>query len=224
MDFERGSTFGGVLTAIVFVGFVYLIVYDLQYNINNKPYTFEVRDRFMSPEEQKATVINLGDNKKSLEFMFGILATFENGTYDTSFNPLDNDYIEIIPFTWDTEKNNKEGLGYTYLGKGPDMELCGREREVELMGNFASLRYNSVCIRDESEVSIYGDAGETTGHREIGWEIVTCDSTKRATCKSREEIAMFLSRSNYFFDGLRSLVVEDQFSSDESTSSNYKGD
>ena len=71
VDFERGSTFGGLVTALVFTGFIYLIVYDLQENINNKPYTFEVRDKFMSPEEHKATVVNLGENKKSLEFMIG---------------------------------------------------------------------------------------------------------------------------------------------------------
>ena len=63
MDFERGSTFGGLMTALVFIGFIYLILYDLQDNINNKPYTFEVRDKYMSPEEHKATVVNLGDYK-----------------------------------------------------------------------------------------------------------------------------------------------------------------
>ena len=51
VDFERGSTFGGLMTAVVLVGFISVLVYDLTENIRNKPYTFEVRDKFMSPEE-----------------------------------------------------------------------------------------------------------------------------------------------------------------------------
>ena len=89
---------------------------------------------------------------------------------------------------------------------------------------WASIRTNSICIADESNVSIYGDMGETQGHRELGWDVVHCDKTKRATCKSREETAAFLSRANFNMDGLRSVVVEDQFSSEVTHSSNYKGD
>ena len=51
VDFERGSTFGGVMTALVLVGFIGILVYDLTENIKNKPYTFEVKEKFMSPEE-----------------------------------------------------------------------------------------------------------------------------------------------------------------------------
>ena len=61
VDFERGSTFGGVMTAVVFVGFIYLLVYDVQENIRNKPYTFEVRDKYLSPKEHNAAVVNLGE-------------------------------------------------------------------------------------------------------------------------------------------------------------------
>ena len=49
VDFERGSTFGGIMTSILFMGFIYLIISDLYDNINKKPYTFEVRDKYMSP-------------------------------------------------------------------------------------------------------------------------------------------------------------------------------
>ena len=94
--------------------------------------------------------------------MFGIHATFENGSYNPSFNPLDNDYIEIIPSYLDTEKNIKEGLSFFHFSDGPKMKLCGKEREVALMGaGLASGRQNAVCISEESEVSIFGDAGET---------------------------------------------------------------
>ena len=50
VDFERGSTFGGIMTVVVFVGFISLVMYDLTENINNKPYDFNVRDKYMSPE------------------------------------------------------------------------------------------------------------------------------------------------------------------------------
>ena len=40
VDFERGSNFGGIMTAFVLVGFIGILVYDLSENIRNKPYTF----------------------------------------------------------------------------------------------------------------------------------------------------------------------------------------
>ena len=61
VDFDRGSTCGGLLTAFVFAGFVSLLVYDLSVNISNKPYTFEVQDKFLTPEEKLAASLNLGD-------------------------------------------------------------------------------------------------------------------------------------------------------------------
>ena len=95
VDFERGSTFGGVMTAVVFIGFIYLIISDLSDNINNKPYTFDVRDKYVSPEELRNTVVNFGENKQSIEFILGFGAWFENETVWLDFNPLDNDYIEV---------------------------------------------------------------------------------------------------------------------------------
>ena len=53
------------MTAVVFIGFTSLLIYDLSYNIENKPYTFTVRDKFMSPEEHMATKVNLGDYETS---------------------------------------------------------------------------------------------------------------------------------------------------------------
>ena len=61
VDFERGSIFGGLLTAFVFVGFVSLLVYDLSDNVSNKPYTLKVEDRVMTAEEHQATRVNFGD-------------------------------------------------------------------------------------------------------------------------------------------------------------------
>ena len=105
VDFERGSTFGGIITTFVFVGFIFLLVYDLQENINNLPYTFEVRDKYMSPREHKARVVNLGDYQNSTDLVVGFVPFLENGSFDTQFNPLDNDYIEMFGAYWDSEKN-----------------------------------------------------------------------------------------------------------------------
>ena len=65
VDFERGSTFGGIMTAVVFVGFTALLVNDLSFNITNKPYSFDVRDKFMSPEEIIETDVDLGAYNQS---------------------------------------------------------------------------------------------------------------------------------------------------------------
>ena len=50
-----------------------------------------------------------------------MMAYFDNGTYNPSFNPFDNDYIEIVSSSWDTDKNIKEGLNYNYLSEGPKL-------------------------------------------------------------------------------------------------------
>ena len=121
VDFERGSTFGGIVTMIVFVGFIYLILSDLSDNINNLPYTFEVRDKYLSPEEQRATAINLGQHKKSAGFFIGFIALDESGDYDPKFDLLDNDYIDVFTSYWDTAKNAEEGKIWTYLREGPKL-------------------------------------------------------------------------------------------------------
>ena len=134
VDFERGSTFGGLVTATVFIGFVFLILSDLIDNINNKPYTFTVRDRYMSPKEHTATKVNLGEYDKSNEFFMGIIATAEDGAYEPDFDLLDNDYIEIVTSYWDTGKNREEGKPLTFERQGPELKLCGREMLNQYLG------------------------------------------------------------------------------------------
>ena len=65
VDFERGSTFGGIITTFVLVGFIGVLIYDLTENIRNKPYTFTVRDKFMSPEETQKAKVFIGRQEKS---------------------------------------------------------------------------------------------------------------------------------------------------------------
>lgn len=158
VDFERGSTFGGLVTALVFTGFIYLIVYDLQENINNKPYTFEVRDKFMSPEEHMATKVNLGDFQTSQEFAIGFLTYFENGTQDVEFNPFDNDYIEVFSGFWDYEISQEKGLDPLYMHEGPELEICSRERMIQFLGaKMEYYRKNFICLKDKRETTIFSD-------------------------------------------------------------------
>ena len=158
VDFERGSAFGGIMTAIVFIGFIALLVYDLSYNISNKPYTFEVRDKFMSPEEHMATNINLGDYQISQELVLGFIATHENGTRDTSFNPFDNDYIEIISGYMDFDLSKEKGVDLLYMHEGPELELCSKERMIEMMGfNMEYYRKNYICLKNKTDITIYSN-------------------------------------------------------------------
>ena len=66
--------------------------------------------------------------------MLGFIAYTENGTHDTSFNPLDNDYIEVVTSHWDTGKNVDEGKPWLYIRKGPELELCDMDRLTRLLG------------------------------------------------------------------------------------------
>ena len=65
VDFERGSTFGGIMTTFVLVGFIGILLYDISENIENKPYAFIVRDKFMSPEETRNAKVIMGLGERS---------------------------------------------------------------------------------------------------------------------------------------------------------------
>ena len=129
VDFERGSTFGGIMTAFVLVGFIGILVYDLSENIRNKPYTFEVRDRYMSPEETRNAKVIMGQEEKSQQLMFGFYPHFENGTYDGMFDVLDNDYFEVVSAYWDTEKNSDENKSWHYIREAPKLKYCSKEKD-----------------------------------------------------------------------------------------------
>ena len=73
--------------------------------------------------------------------MIGFTAYFENGTIDTAFDPLNNDYIDVVTSFWDTATNIKEGKDYLYLSDGPKIRNCGLEKVTELVGaNIAYMR------------------------------------------------------------------------------------
>lgn len=74
-----------------------------------------------------------------------------------------------------------------------------------------------------TDIDIYGDF-QLSGHREVNIYLTACDSKKRPTCKSREEISAFLARSTFHMYSIDNIVVEDQFSSDMVDSTKFKGD
>ena len=127
VDFERGSTFGGIMTAFVFIGFIGILMYDLTENIRNKPYTFTVRENFLSAEEQRSTVVNGDEYQQSLAFFAHFTARDENGLMIASFDPLDNDYIDIYASYWDTGLNKEEGKSIFTTISGPELVLCSEE-------------------------------------------------------------------------------------------------
>ena len=82
-----------------------------------------------------ATKLNLGNYERSQEFVIGFVVLYENGTsdndelqWDTNFDPLDNDYIEVVSGFWDFEKSLGKGESPLYMHDGPELEKCSRER------------------------------------------------------------------------------------------------
>ena len=134
VDFERGSTFGGIITTFVLVGFIGVLIYDLKENISNKPYTFKVRDRSMKKEEVGETELNFADYNQSLGIYLDIRARDEKGVVDTSFDMLDNDYFRVISSYWDGEKSYQEGKSFWYLRSGPELRKCD-DKEVKMMAS-----------------------------------------------------------------------------------------
>ena len=55
-----------------------------------------------------------------------MIAYFEDGTYDPSFNLLDNDYFELVASYWDTDVNIKEVKNILHHVQGPKLKLCGK--------------------------------------------------------------------------------------------------
>ena len=185
VDFERGSTFGGLVTAVVFVGLIYLIISDLQENINNKPYAFKVQDKYMTPEEHIATRLNLADFKFSQDIVVGFEAYSEDGSYDPTFNPLDNDYIDVISTAWNTDLNSKEGKYFGHIRDGPELELCSKDRIRRVVDSGAvPYRNNFLCYKDKQEAWVSGDWPHEN-HQSIHFTVAACDPKKRTSCKSR---------------------------------------
>ena len=76
------------------MGFGYLLINDIRYNLNEKPFTFEVKEKFMSEAEASETKLNLALNNQSLNFMVGTDANYLTQRNQT-FDPFDNDFIEF---------------------------------------------------------------------------------------------------------------------------------
>ena len=157
VDFERGSTFGGILTAFLFTGFISILLYDLAQNVRNKPYSFIVQDKFMTPEEHVATRVSLADFESSQEIVVGFQSYFENGTQDVQFNPLDNDYIEVTTANWDTGLNIKEGKPWVYVREGPGLQICSKEKLSKVMAEGEMhLKKNFLCFKNKNDTYTYG--------------------------------------------------------------------
>ena len=90
------------MTLSVFMGFGYLLITDISYNISEKPFTFEVKEKFMSIDETGATVVNFAEHNQSLNFILGLETDFL-AQKNESFDPFDNDYIEFLVLNGDSK-------------------------------------------------------------------------------------------------------------------------
>ena len=94
-----------------------------------------------------------------MDMVFGFQARFENGTLDSDFNLLDNDYVYFYTLNWDTGLNEKEGKPYTYAREGPELEICKSERVDKILApSIQQFFPNLLCIKDREEAYMYGDA------------------------------------------------------------------
>ena len=84
----------------------------------------------MSPEETEAQEVIMGEAEKSVELLIEFDARFENRTQDSTFNLLDNDYIELVTSYWDIKKNLEEDKKWLYLRQGPKLIPCGLQKEL----------------------------------------------------------------------------------------------
>ena len=125
IEYERGSFFGGLLTIAVFFGFGYLLWSDFTTNLNDKLYTLTIRDKLLSSEECSRKEIGFDTHNKSLNLIFGVIPTWPPEIVQ-SFDPLDNDYIEIVVYTRNETLNNGRPGGADkpeHLITHPDFDL-----------------------------------------------------------------------------------------------------
>ena len=90
------------MTVGVFIGFGYLLLNDISYNLTEKPFTFDVKDKFMSAKDASAMDINLGQNNQSFNFLIGLESLILRERNE-SFDPFDNDYIDFTVVEWDSK-------------------------------------------------------------------------------------------------------------------------
>ena len=210
IEYERGSVFGGLITIAVFFGFGYLLWNDVSTNLNDRLYSFEVRDKLMSAEECGRTEINFQAYNQSLNLMFGIdpsLPPEERAIFD----PLDNDYVQIVIHQRDTTKESLDRISKPNLLKQSNRYQIKRctEKEYELIAPTIRWAYpQALCFKDLEKINTRGNY-VLESNDNLFITIVACDPRKRSTCKSREEIGLFLSESNIFVESQNNIVNPD---------------
>ena len=130
----------------------------------------------------------MGEEEKSIQLMVSFAARFQNGTLMPGFNPKDNDYFELITSYWDTKKNQEEGKSYVHLREGPKLVVCEEEKVRRALGIHFNPAISNLCLSEEKEERIHGNS-QVSKMRTLMFNIITCNTTRRSTCKSREETA-----------------------------------
>ena len=69
---------------------------------------------------------------------------------------------------------------------------------------------DSLCFRQRDKVSFRGNPF-IEDNEVMLLSMLACDSSKRATCKSKPEIGRFLKRSSFFFVFQHNIVIPDRF-------------
>ena len=189
------------MTVAVFVGFGYLLWSDLTINLNDKLYSFTVRDKLMSEEQCSNTTIDFGTYNQSLNFIIGI-EPFLPPEEKELFDPLDNDYVQFkIVHRNTTEDARKEGGDRPeVLNTNPDwdFERCSDKAFHDLVVPTLRFFYSKpLCLKYPDRVAFNGNAYlKDNGNKFIN--IWACDPKKRSTCKSRTEIGKFMSKSTFY--------------------------
>ena len=191
------------MTVAVFLGFGYLLWNDIQTNLNDKLYTFTVRDKFLSTEECSNFDVNFQTFRQSFNLIFGIVPDLPPEEID-AFDPLDNDYIQFILYQRDLSDEAREKLRVTkkpallYTNADFDIERCSPQAYNDLIT--PSIRFQfpkGLCIKHRDKVGFRGNYGlESNANIYLG--IAACDPERRLTCKSREDIGKFLSKSTLY--------------------------
>ena len=109
-----------------------------------------------------------------------------------SFDPLDNDYIEIKLFHRNTTKEAFEKAGGRPLALNSnsdyDFEICSDKAYSNLVvSNLRRAFPKALCFKHRDRVGFRGNfALESNYNKYLG--VLACDPSKRSTCKSRKEI------------------------------------
>ena len=162
----------------------------------------------------------MAEFNQSLNFIFGMKPNLPEGE---TFNPLDNDYIEIAMMWRDSTNSDKPNIFRT--DSDYELALCTKDELEKVIEPTIVWAYSNdgLCLKHKERLSFRSNFVQAS-NRNLYLSLFACDTKKRPTCKSKKEIGKFLAETSFYFVNQNNIVVPDRYTIADDEKSHFRGD